>query len=94
MIGSRTETVSAFYFPFLPIDSQITFEPGDVVVVYPENCEEDIKEFFRLFSFKADMYIKVTPTEEGTPLPNFLSAQVSIRECAQKYFDLTYIPKR
>ncbi|XP_075532671.1 NADPH-dependent diflavin oxidoreductase 1-like [Dermacentor variabilis] len=75
-------------------DSQITFEPGDVVVVYPENCEEDIEEFFRLFSFKADMYLKVTPTEEGTPLPNFLSAQVSIRECAQKYFDLTYIPKR
>ncbi|XP_049522572.1 NADPH-dependent diflavin oxidoreductase 1 isoform X2 [Dermacentor silvarum] len=75
-------------------DSQITFEPGDVVVIYPENCEEDIKEFFRLFSFKADMHLKVTPTEEGTPLPNLLSAQVAIRECAQKYFDLTYIPKR
>lgn len=75
--------------------SRITFEPGDVVVVYPENCEEDINEFFRLFSScKADMYFSLAPTEEGTLLPHFLSRQVSFGECIQKYFDLTSIPKR
>ncbi|KAK8786125.1 hypothetical protein V5799_007510 [Amblyomma americanum] len=58
--------------------SGMTFEPGDVVVVYPENCEEDIYEFFRLFSLKADMHISVAPMEEGAPLPHFLAAPFSL----------------
>ncbi|KAK8771991.1 hypothetical protein V5799_024763 [Amblyomma americanum] len=74
--------------------SGMTFEPGDVVVVYPENCEEDIDEFFRLFSLKADMHITLAPMEEGTPFPHFLAAPFSLDICVRKYFDLTYIPKR
>lgn len=75
--------------------SQITFQPGDVVVVYPENCEEDTDEFFRLFSnYKPATYLTLAPTEEGTSLPHCLSKQVSLSQCVQKYFNLTSIPKR
>lgn len=100
-VASNERVTSAEHFQdvrLIKLDiqgSRITFEPGDVVLVYPENCEEDINEFFRLFSnYKASMHLTLTPTEEGTSLPHSLSGRVSLGECVRKYFDLTSIPKR
>lgn len=72
----------------------LDYDPGDVVVVHPENCEEDIQEFFRLFSLEASMSFVVAPTEDSTPLPHLLCGTVVLGDCVRKYFDLTYIPKR
>lgn len=73
----------------------IDYDPGDVVVVHPENCEEDVQEFFSLFSsLEASMSFVVAPTEDSTLLPHLLCGTVVLGDCVRKYFDLTYIPKR
>lgn len=71
----------------------VDFDPGDIVVVHPENCKEDVKEFFRLFGLDASMSFMVAPTQDNTPLPPVLAGEIELGECVRKYFDLTYIPK-
>ncbi|XP_077544104.1 NADPH-dependent diflavin oxidoreductase 1 [Haemaphysalis longicornis] len=72
----------------------VDFDPGDIVVVHPENCKEDVEEFFRLFGLDASMSFMVAPTQDNTPLPPVLAGEIELGECVRKYFDLTYIPKR
>ncbi|CAN8000134.1 unnamed protein product [Ixodes hexagonus] len=74
--------------------SDITFVPGDVVLVFPENPDEDVAEFFNLFSLEPNKVLHIVPTEHGTPLPQLLAHPITLQTCVRKYFDLSHIPKR
>lgn len=74
--------------------SSISFVPGDIVVIYPENCKDDMDEFFRIFNLNPEERLELAPTEPNTSLPLSLEHSTTLRQCVQKYFDLTYIPKR
>lgn len=74
--------------------SGITFVPGDVVLVFPENSEEDVAEFFNLFHLDPNEVLQLVPTEPGTSLPQLLAHPTTLETCVRKYFDLSHIPKR
>lgn len=64
------------------------------MVIYPENCKDDMDEFFRIFNLNPEERLELAPTEPNTSLPLSLEHSTTLRQCVQKYFDLTYIPKR
>ena len=74
--------------------TDIKYTPGDVALVQPENLQENIDFFFKLFPHvDPDKTFKLTASNDRTTLPS-LPQPCTMRYAVQHYFDIQSIPKR
>ncbi|KAM4647594.1 NADPH-dependent diflavin oxidoreductase 1 isoform 3-T3 [Amazona ochrocephala] len=74
--------------------SGITYSAGDVVMVQPQNCPEDVQQFCQLLRLDPDRRFVLKPTEPGTALPALLPQPCSIRHLVTHYLDISCVPRR
>ncbi|XP_051492475.1 NADPH-dependent diflavin oxidoreductase 1 isoform X3 [Apus apus] len=74
--------------------SGITFSAGDVVMIQPQNCPEDVQQFCQLLRLDPDRWFVLKPTEPGTSLPALLPQPCTIRHLVTHYLDISCVPRR
>ncbi|XP_057235813.1 NADPH-dependent diflavin oxidoreductase 1 isoform X1 [Malurus melanocephalus] len=74
--------------------SGITFSAGDVVMIQPQNCPEDVQQFCQLLRLEPDRCFVLEPTEPGTSLPPLLPQPCTIRYLVTHYLDISCVPRR
>lgn len=74
--------------------SGITFSAGDVVMIQPQNCPEDVQQFCQLLRLDPDKCFLLKPTEPGTALPAHLLQPCTIRHLVTHYLDISCVPRR
>ncbi|XP_017690208.1 PREDICTED: NADPH-dependent diflavin oxidoreductase 1 isoform X1 [Lepidothrix coronata] len=74
--------------------SAITFSAGDVVMIQPQNCPEDVQQFCQLLRLDPDRHFVLKPTEPGTSLPPLLPQPCTIRHLVTHYLDISCVPRR
>ncbi|NXF11395.1 NDOR1 oxidoreductase, partial [Smithornis capensis] len=74
--------------------SGITFSAGDVVMIQPQNCPEDVQQFCQLLRLDPDRRFVLKPTEPGTSLPPLLPQPCTIRHLVTHYLDISCVPRR
>lgn len=79
-------------------ESNVTYSPGDVAMIQPQNSEESVAMFFEVFPhLERKQCISLTPnrTEIKTPPDWLLSrAGFSLEDCVRRYWDLQCVPRR
>uniref|UniRef100_A0A8C5JNN8 NADPH-dependent diflavin oxidoreductase 1 n=1 Tax=Junco hyemalis TaxID=40217 RepID=A0A8C5JNN8_JUNHY len=74
--------------------SGITFSAGDVVMIQPQNCPEEVQQFCQLLRLEPHRRFVLQPTEPGTPLPPLLPQPCSIQYLVTHYLDISCVPRR
>ncbi|NXH87138.1 NDOR1 oxidoreductase, partial [Edolisoma coerulescens] len=74
--------------------SGITFSAGDVVMVQPQNCPEDVQQFCQLLRLEPHRRFVLEPTEPGTPLPPLLPQPCTVQYLVTHYLDISCVPRR
>ena len=75
-------------------DAALTYSPGDVALVQPENLQENIDFFFKLFPhIDPDKPFTLTPSNPRSKMPN-LPQPCTMRFAVRHYLDIQSIPKR
>ncbi|NWI81782.1 NDOR1 oxidoreductase, partial [Dryoscopus gambensis] len=74
--------------------SGITFSAGDVVMIQPQNCPEDVQQFCQLLLLEPHRRFVLEPTEPGTPLPPLLPQPCTIHYLVTHYLDISCVPRR
>ncbi|KFV53367.1 NADPH-dependent diflavin oxidoreductase 1, partial [Gavia stellata] len=74
--------------------SGITFSAGDVVMIQPQNCPEDVQQFCQLLRLDPDRRFVLKPTEPSTSLPALLPQPCTIRHLVTHYLDISCVPRR
>ncbi|XP_071455129.1 NADPH-dependent diflavin oxidoreductase 1 isoform X2 [Hetaerina americana] len=80
----------------------LEYSPGDVLTVCPSNLAENVKKFFEVTSFNPDQRICLYPNDPDVTSPSSKFRPVSqgggggvtVRECAEKVWDLSRQPGR
>ncbi|XP_067662793.1 NADPH-dependent diflavin oxidoreductase 1-like [Haliotis asinina] len=75
-------------------DSGISYAPGDVVMVHPDNLPDMVEEFLHHFSLDPDTEFTVEQTDPDIPLPPSLPRRCTVGHLVQKYLDIGGIPRR
>ncbi|XP_055525881.1 NADPH-dependent diflavin oxidoreductase 1 [Wyeomyia smithii] len=76
----------------------VTWKPGDVVYVRPENSSETVDKLFELFiehglKWCKETVIKIEEIDSEMPVPPILNKPLSLGTIAQQYWDLSAIPR-
>ncbi|XP_021269649.1 NADPH-dependent diflavin oxidoreductase 1 isoform X2 [Numida meleagris] len=74
--------------------SGITFSAGDVVMIQPQNCPEDVQQFCQLLRLDPDKCFLLKPVEPDTALPAHLLQPCTIRHLVTHYLDISCVPRR
>ncbi|KAM6400141.1 NADPH-dependent diflavin oxidoreductase 1 isoform 2-T2 [Rhynochetos jubatus] len=74
--------------------SGIMFSAGDVVMIQPQNCPEDVQQFCQLLRLDPDRRFVLKPTEPGTSHPALLPQPCTIRHLVTHYLDISCVPRR
>ncbi|NXR62762.1 NDOR1 oxidoreductase, partial [Rhadina sibilatrix] len=74
--------------------SGITFSAGDVVMIQPQNCPEDVQQFCQLLCLEPHRRFVLEPTEPGTALPPLLPQPCTIQYLVTHYLDISCVPRR
>ncbi|XP_075628138.1 NADPH-dependent diflavin oxidoreductase 1 isoform X5 [Balearica regulorum gibbericeps] len=81
--------------PGLEIISPDTrFSAGDVVMIQPQNCPDDVQQFCQLLRLDPDRRFVLKPTEPSTSLPALLPQPCTIRHLVTHYLDISCVPRR
>lgn len=89
----------------LVTSSQVEYEPGDTLTIFPKNFEEDVDHFLSLMGWTsiADEPVHFKPTLPATDLqayppptiPNITSnSRLTVRSLLLSHLDITAIPRR
>lgn len=73
------------------------YAEGDVLMVQPQNTDENVDEFFRILQDRVnpDGLIVLKPIDADVPLPNGLQFGVCTwRQCVRHLFDIEAVPRR
>ncbi|GIY84929.1 NADPH-dependent diflavin oxidoreductase 1 [Caerostris extrusa] len=76
------------------IDSDVFYDSGDVVVVWPENPPAEVEEFLLLLNVPSDTIFTLTPSDSNISLPKINPYPCTVRQCASSYFDIMSVPRR
>ena len=77
--------------------SGITFMPGDVCMIRPNNLKENVEFFFQLFpNLDPDMLFTLKPNDNNNELPEsyVLPMPCSLMDCVERLWDIQSIPGR
>ncbi|XP_010562921.1 NADPH-dependent diflavin oxidoreductase 1 isoform X4 [Haliaeetus albicilla] len=74
--------------------SGIMFSAGDVVMIQPQNCPEDVQQFCQLLRLDPDRRFVLKPTEPDASLPALLPQPCTIRHLVTHYLDISCVPRR
>ena len=78
-------------------NSGISFKPGDVCVIRPNNLKENVEFFFQLFPhISPETYLYLEKNDPNTELPAHyvIPNPCSLKECVEKLWDIQSIPNR
>jgi sulfite reductase alpha subunit-like flavoprotein len=70
------------------------YSPGDVLMVCPHNASDKVDHLFGLLSSSSDArlhpdtVIEVTQKDSDAPVPLPLKHPLTLRKCAEQYWDL------
>lgn len=75
----------------------VIYSPGDIVYIKAKNSDEQVNKFFKILyshgaNFDPDTVLKISQKE--IKLPTVLEQKLTLRQIAQQYWDLNFIPKR
>ncbi|XP_059342343.1 NADPH-dependent diflavin oxidoreductase 1 isoform X3 [Ammospiza nelsoni] len=76
------------------ISPDVRFSAGDVVMIQPQNCPEDVQQFCQLLRLEPHRRFVLQPTEPGTPLPPLLPQPCSVQYLVTHYLDISCVPRR
>ncbi|XP_017042647.1 NADPH-dependent diflavin oxidoreductase 1 [Drosophila ficusphila] len=87
---------------FLLLQSQnedLSWEPGDVLDVQPQNSDEAVKAFFDLIrehklNFDENTVVEITSAHPDMPLPKAYSIPLSLQQAAKFVWDLSAKPRQ
>ncbi|NXL67286.1 NDOR1 oxidoreductase, partial [Chordeiles acutipennis] len=99
MVSNRRLTAESHFqdvrlIEFDVTGSGITFSAGDVVMIQPQNCPEDVQQFCQLLRLDPDRRFVLKPTEPGTSLPALLPQPCTIQHLVTHYLDISCVPRR
>ncbi|ELU06663.1 hypothetical protein CAPTEDRAFT_168710 [Capitella teleta] len=72
----------------------IAYEPGDVLMVMPQNSEENVTEFCQLLKLSPSMLISFSLRDSGQTLPPALAKPCTVESLARYYLDLNSRPRQ
>ncbi|KAG8901677.1 NAPDH-dependent diflavin reductase, partial [Tulasnella sp. 403] len=77
-------------------DEEISYEPGDVAVLYPETPKEDVEWLMHRMGWEALSTVphSIEPRQNGWPLPQGFPRITTIEELLIKYLDISAVPRR
>lgn len=79
---------------------ELHYSPGDVLMVCPHNAPDKVDQFFGLLSsgsdgrLHPDAVIEVSEKDSDAPVPLVLKHPLTLRKCAEQYWDLNAVPRR
>lgn len=73
--------------------TNVTYAPGDLAWIYPENQLDEVEKLMQRFQLDADQVIAIAPNKEGTT-SLFPSAPLTIRNLFRQYLDILGTPRR
>ncbi|XP_054271020.1 NADPH-dependent diflavin oxidoreductase 1 [Macrosteles quadrilineatus] len=79
------------------LKSSLMYSPGDVVAVRPQNSPESVAQLLEMLADRGlspEARLRVSPRDEDMPVPPPLQTRLTLRQCAQQYWDLSAVPKR
>ncbi|XP_077045147.1 NADPH-dependent diflavin oxidoreductase 1 isoform X3 [Agelaius phoeniceus] len=76
------------------ISPDVRFSAGDVVMIQPQNCPEDVQQFCQLLRLEPHRRFVLEPTEPGTSLPPLLPQPCTIQYLVTHYLDISCVPRR
>eukprot|EP00112_Aurelia_sp_Birch-Aquarium-sp1_P018730 Seg4510.1 transcript_id=Seg4510.1/GoldUCD/mRNA.D3Y31 product="NADPH-dependent diflavin oxidoreductase 1" protein_id=Seg4510.1/GoldUCD/D3Y31 len=74
--------------------SEISYSPGDVVMIQPENIEKVVEEFISLLKLNPEETVIISKNDPDCSIPNLLKDPITIHDLVKKYFDIQAVPKR
>jgi sulfite reductase alpha subunit-like flavoprotein len=78
--------------------SSLTYAPGDVAMIQPQNSDENVDLFFQIFANQLDrnQIVSLEPNWSETKLPPewILPSRFKLEECARRWWDLSCTPRR
>ncbi|XP_029775443.1 NADPH-dependent diflavin oxidoreductase 1 isoform X3 [Suricata suricatta] len=74
--------------------SGLSFAPGDVVLIQPENQASHVQQFCRVLGLDPSRYFTLLPREPGVPCPAQLPQPCSVRHLVSHYLDIASVPRR
>ncbi|XP_041368250.1 NADPH-dependent diflavin oxidoreductase 1-like [Gigantopelta aegis] len=74
--------------------SGILFNPGDVVMVHPQNLDDTVEEFILLFGLDRDMCFVLEANQSDCDVPASLPQPCSVDYLVRNYLDINGIPRR
>jgi len=76
----------------------ISYCPGDVLMVQPQNLEENVQRLLNVFNLNGEDIVQLLPTEDKFPInlpPKWLCPNpCTVSECARRLLDLQAVPQR
>ncbi|KAM9595107.1 NADPH-dependent diflavin oxidoreductase 1 isoform 4-T11 [Morphnus guianensis] len=76
------------------ISPDVRFSAGDVVMIQPQNCPEDVQQFCQLLRLDPDRCFVLKPTDPDASLPALLPQPCTIRHLVTHYLDISCVPRR
>ena len=78
--------------------SSLTYSPGDVAMIQPQNSDENVDLFFQVFANQLDrnQFVSLEANWPETILPPewILPSRFKLEECARRWWDLSCTPRR
>ncbi|GAB1606870.1 NADPH-dependent diflavin oxidoreductase 1 isoform X1 [Argonauta hians] len=72
----------------------LSYHPGDVLMVQPENSEESVQEFLECLQLDANQSFMLEPNDPDIPVPPELPQPCTIYHLLKTYLDICAIPRR
>ncbi|KAI8893213.1 hypothetical protein BC833DRAFT_625093 [Globomyces pollinis-pini] len=98
LITAPTHFQDIRHFEFTVDDNEFQYAAGDIMVIYPQNLSERVKEVLEYFGWSdiADRLIefKRDPEVKGHTIPAFLQKPITLRELFEKHLDIFGRPRR
>ncbi|XP_008423034.1 NADPH-dependent diflavin oxidoreductase 1 [Poecilia reticulata] len=73
--------------------SNIQFSAGDVVLIRPQNSEDDVQRFCQLLRLDPESRFTLTPNSDAA-VPARLPRPCSVRHLVERYLDVAAVPRR
>ncbi|RUS69230.1 hypothetical protein EGW08_023009 [Elysia chlorotica] len=74
--------------------SGISYSPGDVVMVQPQNSPDTVDEFISMLNLDPDRRFQLEQNDADSPLPPHIPNPCSVRWLVSHYLDINAVPRR